>query len=288
MTTGAEVNEILWYDRQRELDSAARSASESLLGPERRKFANAVGAIARIFDAVSESGSIDDLQTKRRLSVAVHGFNLLWSAWDEALCGRYDAAADHWRSLDETPDFLKALVANPSLANEDFGSGKSRIDIHTARKAVRDAMNREQPGAGDVWHSERTHGAQAIQTFAHISREAVSVSLGIDRRSGRKEAFIRPGGGVVAHESVRLTAISLAAHAVDLLLAVAVSLQAVVDLQGTWDTQIKPLAREAGRELEEALQAFTVDPRALEVIALLRSDEAQLEVLEHSSLGYRT
>jgi len=274
-----------WYERQREVDRLAEQHAEQLLGPEKAIFARSMGLIATCFDEATASGPVQELPAKRRLSIAIHGFNLIWSAWHEALCGRYDAASDHWRSMEETPDFLKALYTQPSLAAERFGSGKGRIDVHTARKVIRNAMNELVTGSGDRWHSEKMDGARTIQTFAHISSEAVSSALGILQENGKKVALERPGGGVVAEDSLRLAAINLAAYAIDLLLAVAVAFQDILPVDQLWEEEVKPLARDGGEMLRKELAGLSVNPGEVELIAFLRSDEIQAAILSGEAAG---
>ena len=107
-----------WYDSMKVGDGENSSQSTTWLGPERGVFLQAMANIMAIMQGVFESGPVDDAVLKAKLAIANRGFDLLWSAWHEMLAGRYNSATEHWRSLYETPDFLKALQVWPLHRSE--------------------------------------------------------------------------------------------------------------------------------------------------------------------------
>src|SRR5438128_2141028 len=107
-----------WYEEQKERDAKARNLSESMLGPETVVFSQAMEQIARCLDIVFASDQINDLVIKRQIGHAQLAFNLLLAAWDQMLAGRYNAASQLERTIDELSDFLQALFIKPDLVDD--------------------------------------------------------------------------------------------------------------------------------------------------------------------------
>ena len=259
-----------WYEHQKHSDAQSRKAAESILGPEANVFADSMAMIAHCLDIVAISGPPNDLPTKRKIGFAIHAFNLLWSAWDATLAGRYDAAASHWRSIEETPDFLMALYADPSCAermgNQGWGVGK-------ARQIVKKGMDKEEQGKGREWLASKLESSRGIQPFSHISLEAQGMALGIGTQAGKKIGVLRPGG-VLAYPTLRLAAGHLAFDAVILLGAVAVAFSDVRGLEDLWEGRVRRLSQSWSDVISRELQSMNVPSGAMDSIVLLRSDEA--------------
>jgi len=200
-----------WYRRQRQRDAAARSKSEAALGPEGAAFREATSLLASCLDTAFATGA-DDLVTRRKTEFASHALNILWSAWDEALCGRFDASDAHSRSISESREFLLALYVRPALAEQ---LGRSQRDIDTARNAIRDAIA-DHGGPGKEFHARVTQAHKALQPLAHVTHEVTGGVLAVIRAENGAVGVLRPGGGV-STLSLRLQAIPLALDSLQLL-----------------------------------------------------------------------
>ncbi len=181
--------------RQRERDLASRQESESLLGREVGIFRESMGLIISLWDEVLSADSIDerlkDLTLKHRLAVLHYGFNLLWAAWEEALAGRYQTATDHFRSIEECPDFLLALWLKPELSND--WTDQTSLNAKTVRRTIAAAL--KQPGAGsDMLRSMRI-AARGVQAFSHVSVQSLGQALPLKEEGGMR-LLVRLGGEV--------------------------------------------------------------------------------------------
>ncbi len=255
----------IWYRLQKRSDAQSRTASESLLGPEREVFAEAMALTEECLHSVGATAPIADLVTMRKISLANHGFNLLWSAWDQALAGRYDAAANHQRSINEIPDFLGALLANPGLADE-----MGEIDVHTARRAMKNALEMGRPGTGKEWLRLKQREHKANQPLSHISLDAVNRGLAVYTHEGKKIMALRPGG-LVAELNLKLTAIPLAASAVELFAAVAMALYDVSTVAALWGDRGHDFFGEVTATLKQELQAIDVPTEDVSEIIFAKS-----------------
>jgi len=264
-TTGTE-----WYESQRKRDSDAIASSESALGPEASVFADAMSVIARCLDAVFASDSIDNLVVKRKISVAHYAFNLLWSAWNEALAGRYQTATDHFRSIDEAPDFLTALHVDPALANE-LGAAQRSVKVERARRAVKDALRRVNQSKAGEWEATRLKQAKRVEPLSHVSVEALGQYLPVVTKDGQTLAVVRPGG-MASNTTGRVVAIQLALHALQLLLSVT---NAFIDVAGVRHSGWVGLAEKSGR-LAEVLGkelAGIGSPESVDAVYFALTDE---------------
>lgn len=223
-------NSMQWYEHQRQTDLEARDASWKMLGPERGAFVDAMALAARCLDEVSDTAPIRDLVTKRKIAIAHHAFNLLWSAWDAALAGRYVAATGSWRSVADAYEFLLALHANPQLADS---IGRTKVDVHTARRTVRDALEKLNPGQGKAWFQKREKAAKEFQAYSHISLESTNSGLAIEVDGDEKVALLRPGG-MVSRLTLRQIALSLAASAHEFLIGLVTVFRGIPSVAALW------------------------------------------------------
>ena len=221
-----------WYMMQKQRDIEAAVVSETALGAEISVFVHSMALLSQMIDAAFGGGLAHDLPTKMKIGVANHAFNLIWSAWGNVLAGRYDAATDHWRSIDESPDFLGALSLKPVLA-KDFLEG--RVRLKAARKVIKDERNRLKQGAGDQWvkNQEWRH---IFNRFAHVDSPGVTALLPISIEGGDPSVLVRPGGGVIHQWNLRASALCLADVALSLLFWVAYAFQEVEEVSQIWET----------------------------------------------------
>lgn len=254
-----------WYNHQREFDVKARLASESVLGVERGTFGTAMGQFANILDRAIEQAPHYDLATKRNIPLAVHAFNLLWSAWDAALAGRYDAAASYRRSIAEVSDLLMAIYVEPDFAEQMKGDTR---DIKRARRIFRNALEKHTAGTGANWMKKRLDAAKGVQPFSHVSFEAISAGFGIGTQDGSKIGALRPGG-VPSGPTLRVMACELASNALELLAVVAVA------LSNPQAEELRKQAIEMSTQLSSQLKSISIDvpDGEMKALFLLRSIE---------------
>jgi hypothetical protein len=265
-----EQGDKKWYERQRQRDAESRALSESLLGPEKAMFAEFMGLTAGCLDAVFWSGRFEDLASKRKIEFGNHAFNLLWSAWDEALCGRYDASRAHFRSIGECRDFLMALIADPLLADR---LGDRTKDIYLARRRIRDTLDQGKAGAGKAFFECLKKAADDVQELSHVCHNAAAGALPVIEKDGETVGVVRPGGTVSA-VTLRLLAVQLALDAALLFGVLSAGFIDVTELDDeVWRSAIRRaehLARELGSELE-GIRATVKGP--ISQLYFARSDE---------------
>ncbi len=235
-----------WYEMQRQRDEEALVLSESVWGAEKEVFSNSMGIVSRFLESILEPGTINDLVVKSKLAIATHAFNLLWSSWNEASVGRYGAATDHWRSIEESPHFLKALQINPALAQD---LRLNRMDKNTAVKTIRKALNAEKPGAGqDFLQSLDYH--KELQRFSHVTQVSTQATLPIYVDAEGARVLVKPGGGVISEESLRQVGVYLAEAAMNLASSTAFAFQEVEDVSRLWESEGRSLIEEGRPALD--------------------------------------
>lgn len=202
-----------WYEAQFERDALARAESERHLGPEASAFADAMQLTEDALAVVVSDAAVADLATKRKVSFATHGFNLLWAAWDQALAGRYDASRAYSRSISEVPDFLEALDANPHLASQ-MGSGK--VDVEAAWRTLRARLKGDARTHALELLSQKERAHKSLQRLSHVSVEVINHALCPKSAGQAKIGVLRPGGMVSEH-LLRPIAIDLACSAMELM-----------------------------------------------------------------------
>lgn len=216
--------------RQRERDLASRQESESLLGREVGIFRESMGLIISLWDEVLSADSIDerlkDLTLKHKLTVLHYGFNLLWAAWEEALAGRYQTATDHFRSIEECPDFLLALWLKPELSND--WTDRTSLNAKTARRTIADAL--KQPGAGSDLLRSMQIAATGVQAFSHVSVQSLGQALPLKEEEGGMRLLVRLGGEV-SPISLTLVAAQIVNSTLQLLGAALLAFDDVVRLE---------------------------------------------------------
>jgi hypothetical protein len=226
------IDSRAWYQALKAIDKANRAKSEAWLGEEKDVFLQAMANVNAMLQAVFSEGEIKDLVAKVKAAIAQRAFDLLWSAWDEMLAGRYDAATEHWRSIFESPDFLKALHVEPSLAQEWMNGA---IDVHTARRVI----NRALRDMGEYDHATERHRDTAeydkmVQPFSHVTRESSVATLTVrESELGEPLAFML--GPDPSSRMARSMALYLAHEATVLLAACAFTFQDIETAGHAWE-----------------------------------------------------
>ena len=255
-----------WYERQRRRDAEGRALSESLLGPELGVFQEAMAIMTRCLGIVRASDWAGSLATRRKIQYANHAFNLLWSAWDSMLAGRYDAAAQLERSIDESSDFLMALYADPSFADDIPSTTK---DVYKARRAIRDFLDGGGKGAGTEWFRRREQQAKSHQPFGHVSYETTT-SLPVTVEDGAKVAYVRPGG-FVAEPTLRIDACGFAAAASAMMPIFVLAFSDIAEIEAMW-RELPVICRRQHVVIAEQLKGLDYPAGEVDFLAFLPSD----------------
>ncbi len=256
-----------WYKRQRGRDDEARALSESLLGPEAEAFQEAMAVMARCLGIVSTSDWAGSLPMRRKIQYASYAFNLLWSAWDSMLAGRYNSAAQLERSIDDSSDFLMALYANPSLADEIPATTK---DVYKARRTIRNFLDRGGKGAGTEWLRRREREATSHQPYGHVSHETTT-RLPVTVEEGTKVAYVRPGG-FVAEPTLRIHACGLGAAAGAMMPVLVLSFSDIAEVDAMWG-ELPEICRRHQKAISEQLEGFEYPAGEVDFLAFLSSDD---------------
>ena len=256
-----------WYEGQRRRDAEGRALSESLLGPELGVFREAMTVMAQCLGRVTASNWPESLPTRRKIQYASHAFNLLWSAWDLMLAGRYDAAAQLERPINESADFLMALYANPNLADEIPATTK---DVYKARRTIRDFLDRGGKGAGTEWLRRREREAKSHQPFGHVSHETTT-RLPVTVEEGTKVAYVRPGG-FVAEPTLRIHACGLGAAAGAMMPVLVLSFSDIAEVDAMWG-ELPEICRRHQKAISEQLEGFEYPAGEVDFLAFLSSDD---------------
>ncbi len=254
-----------WYRHQQEFDAMARDSSEAILGAEADIYAEAMSITAQFIDDTANRDDFNSLTVKRMLGAATHSFNLLCSAWDSMLTGRYGAATSHQRSINETPDLLKGLYMEPAFAEQMTGTDS---DVKRARRIVRDAYSRAGSPEAATFISERQQHIKTLHPFSHLTFEAMGMTLGIGVIGGQKVGVLR-AGGAPAHKSLIGVARILALDAVELAAVVAV----VLGNEDVTSGRVPELHRKAGGLIGADLDQEDNLAGELEKFFLVRSDQ---------------
>jgi len=166
-----------------------------------------------------EHDSIKNPMGRALLGVLGYAYQLLLGAWTDVTEGRVGAAADHWRTITEAPDYMTAVWLDESYAKQWSTSGRfHKDDTKTAREIVQNQLNERRHELGDEWHALRGKWLKELQSFSHLSME--SAGLVFARSSGAKGTFFVPQGfqdartihsaGYLAYQSRNLLAATAA------------------------------------------------------------------------------
>ena len=164
-----------WHRSLQEYERQAAVASEDCLGPERDVFLRALAGIKFILEKATPPGEVTEDTVRAKLACANRGFVLLWASWADVLTARYAAAAEHWRSLFETPHFILAFSYDRTLV-DNWLNGNA--DFETARKAIRKFLGDQGMYAeAKEWERRRKSFDSAVQKFSHVTVESAIATL---------------------------------------------------------------------------------------------------------------
>ena len=264
-----------WYDRQNQRDRESCEKSEALLGPEQPIFHEEMSLLLGLSDAVIGADDINErlesVNFRHKVAVVHYGYNLLWSAWKEALAGRYQTATDHLRSIEECPDFLMALWLNPALS--EGWTDKSSLDIDTViRRTIKRGLDTAKTSAGTDLAKRMRKIAKDVQPLSHVSVQSLSKFLPLVESHGQRVLLVRLGGAV-SETTLRLVCNQLAGSATYLL---GVALVAFEDLGIEWELSEAAIqkANEYQRILTEQLNTMVWESSA-EAMHFALSDEPE-------------
>ena len=218
--------------------------AETIYGREREIFSDSMMLIEEALNLAIGDGTTDSLR-KRKLSVANHAFSLLWSAWSETGAGRYTAATNHFRSIEESPQYLKALTVRPDLAQK---MNDRHVTMTEVKRIVRDALESERPGAGKAWLSSIGY-QKDMQVLSHVTREATEATLPIVWDRAGPHAIVRFGGGFHDDTTLRRLSAALADDSLSLLACVLFAFRDLDGIEEMWDRRVKGFIVRAKDEL---------------------------------------
>jgi hypothetical protein len=119
-----------------------------------------------------------------------HAYQLLLSAWSDVEEGRLSAAADHWRSIFEAPDYLLAVWWDEGFAKDWPKPSRENQKATRAMGIVKNELNARQSGLGDARHANRKEYRQDMHQFSHVSAGAAGLNF---MRSGAGTFFMPEG-----------------------------------------------------------------------------------------------
>ena len=237
----------------------SKHLSESLLGPEKQIFAETMELIARYLHDAVGTDRVDDLPTKRKVQVGTFGFNLLWTAWTEALAGRYDAASHLRRSIGEAPLYLWAIDSNPHLADE---IGRRQIKVETIRRQIKKDLANLPGYAARSWIQEE---GKNDQPYSHVTVDAMNMALAVAIEDERKVATLRPGGAVSVL-ILRPLALELSSCALMLLGVLPLAFRHVDAVLNHWDQRGRQFVEQASAQVQKELDTLRTAPGEVEGI----------------------
>lgn len=231
-----------WYRQLKEHDDAARTWAEDCLGDEKEVFIRAMALVRWMQDRLLAQGAVEEPTLKAKLAVADRAFVLLWSAWNDALAGRYAAAAEHWRSLIESPQFLIAFSFDSDLARR-WLDGRE-CDIQAAQKTIRRKIRDVgEYDAEKEWDDRSRRDNTVVQPYSHVTAQAALSTLAVAQdESGDPKAYLPR-----SQQSPRRTreyALFLASAALELLRACSSAFEDQPQLRLMWNNWGRQLVEE--------------------------------------------
>src|SRR5581483_795267 len=251
-----QASPALWYAAMQEKDSLTRHRSETELQHEMAVFLVASNSCVWILDWVMRQ-PVNDEAEKAKLAFGTHAYNLMWSAWNSMLCGRYDVALHSTRSIEECMDFVLAIVAEPSLV-EKLSGGK--LEIGDARRKIKLELERLREGAGEQWE-KKIKGHWIQHKFAHATLPAIRSTVTIETP---ERVLISPGGGLIDIFKLRSIAVVLAEVVLDLTRTLAVGFQTEVDISSWWTAEGDAFNQTARAQLTSIAKELGFDKNLLE------------------------
>ena len=264
--TNDEITE--WYQHHQRFDRQARAASERVLGRSGQVFVNSMERIATVLNRTPDSMSFEELATMRKLALATHAFNLLCSAWESMLVGRYGAAMAQRRSINETCELLDALLLEPSFAERMQGNQQ---DIKAARRIMRKGLKaqKQDPAA---WLDRQQEEMKKIQAYSHVSFEALNAGFGVGFVDGERIRVIRPGGSP-AHHSLKIVSAMLALDSVGLTTSSDVALGMPDVGVSEWMGELQDFGENALKRVNEELDELGNTGVTVDQLVYVRSDQ---------------
>jgi hypothetical protein len=209
------VDGMSWLDERRRLDSLARDESAEMVRAELSILSQVMGLGHKCLNLALAKYPVQDSATQAKVIVANHAFNLLCSAIDDALVGRYGAASDHWRTIIESPRFLTALQLNPALSEKML---KGQLKIETVLETIRSEFTLEKyPGADLKWVEDMAAEIGRIQPYSHVHLRTASAGYPIDEDDGVRTYRVGPGG--LVNEAIGADNVMFLADAAIILVA---------------------------------------------------------------------
>ena len=125
--------------------------------------------MALLLEAISVEPTTEQEQVCKLILAAA--YQLVDASWQDLICGRLASAMVHRRSVWEAYDYLGAAAVDKEFALTWWRSQQESrsIKVETARRKVRDALERDIPGSGKGLLERRAQDGRSYQAFSHVS-----------------------------------------------------------------------------------------------------------------------
>jgi hypothetical protein len=184
---------LAWHKRAQELAQGQRKVFAVNVGMEPAVFGDCMWLLEEAFEQLVKHDAIKNPRGRALLGILGYAYQLLLGAWTDVTEGRVGAAADHWRTITEAPDYMTAVWLDESYAKDWSTKGRfHKGDTKSARDIVQEELNARRSGLGDEWHTLRGKWLKELQSFSHLSME--SAGLVFARSPGARGTFFVPQG----------------------------------------------------------------------------------------------
>lgn len=166
-----------WLESQEVFSRTSTDLFNATAGKEVDVFAGAMDLLHACFEKDSLEGE-NSPEEKICLAMLSQAYQQLVSCWLDLRSGRLAAAANQWRSISETPDFVLAAIEDANFAREWADPNRQRtLTPGQARKIAKRRLNRIKEGMGDAWAKRRSRDATMYQPYSHFSSSAAGLTI---------------------------------------------------------------------------------------------------------------
>jgi hypothetical protein len=158
-----------------QLKAECRASFDAQTGAEAEIYSNSIDLVADALDQLSNPRvPVNELSHADVAAYAIAGYayQLIAAIWDELRAGRAVAAETMLRPAYEAPDFMFALLHDPSCL-EDWKTHKNGLSITRVRKASANYVDSLSPGQGKRWRTNRKATHDWVQNAPHVNPRTV-------------------------------------------------------------------------------------------------------------------
>ena len=166
-----------WLESQEVFSRSSIDLFDAMAGEEVNVFTGAMELLHACFEKDPLEGD-NSPEEKICLAMLSQAYQQLVSCWLDLRSGRLAAAANQWRSISETPDFVLASIEDTNFAREWADPNRRRtLPPGQARKIAKRRLNRIKEGMGDAWAKRRSRDAMKYQPYSHFSSSAAGLTI---------------------------------------------------------------------------------------------------------------